>query len=43
MIDDFPVSVLAHIDYPVRNWPTSAQPYAPGNFEGAAVPVSTRS
>lgn len=26
--------VLAHIDYPVRSWPSSARPFDPGDFEG---------
>lgn len=26
-------AVLAHIDYPVRQWPADAGPYDPGAFE----------
>jgi histidinol-phosphatase (PHP family) len=28
-----PFAVLAHIDYPIRDWPAAAGPYRPGLFE----------
>jgi histidinol-phosphatase (PHP family) len=34
LIEQFPdFEILAHIDYPVRSWPTTAKPYDPHDFE----------
>lgn len=37
--DPAPFTALAHIDYPVRSWPSDEKPFNPNDFEDALRPV----